>query len=164
MIQCLHTPSEKYTNVISFYVDIYHPHTCESNIHLYISTVDYVHLAKLLKQRMGICLERYVGSQHRTNSVLTFEFMLKALGSHRNILSRKLQGLDLNFREIILIATWEDGLRERSWGKETWGCWSNLSEKLWEIIQNKATTEEMAEVMAELSSTATGTQANNCKI
>lgn len=57
MIQYLHTPSEEYTNLISFYVDIYHPHVCESNIHLYICT-DYVHLVKLLKQVMGMCLER----------------------------------------------------------------------------------------------------------
>lgn len=84
---------------------------CESNIHLYILT-DYVHLVKLLKQVMGMCLEGRWG-RNTTNSVPTSEFMLKALGSHRNILSRKLQGLNLHFREIIPTATWEDGLRER---------------------------------------------------
>lgn len=106
MTQCLHASSEAYTDLTLSTLTSTSP-TRDSDSHLHIDAVDCVHLAELVKQVTGWDWKCQQGPHVHINSILTSNFILKAMGNHRNILSRKLQGSNLHFKKIILTATWK---------------------------------------------------------
>lgn len=130
-IQHLHTPSEVHPNLISFYTDNHHPQTCES-VCLYICTADHAQSIKPIQHVPGMWLDRKTGADHYPNSIPTFDFILKAVGSHRNILSRKVTRIRSVLQEDHFDSNMKDRLEKREVRrKKTLGCWRNSSEKWW---------------------------------